>query len=127
MYLKNHEQSGFQVGDKVRLIRCPKKNELGWACQVCEGHGKNLVGKTLIIKEDQGIYGFGVYEKEEDFAGKLFPYFVLELVEKYKNPKPIISLCAEIANTYSVDSEIPSKELHDLIASIETELASRKE
>lgn len=122
MYLKNHEQSGFQIGDKVRLIRCPKKNELGWACRVCEGHGGDFIDKTLIIKEDRGAYGFGIYEKEENFSGKLFPYFVLELVEKRKNPKPIISLCAGIANTYSSDSEIQSEELHDLIASIETEL-----
>jgi hypothetical protein len=122
MYLKNHEQSGFQVGDKVRLIRCPKKNELGWACRAPDEHGKNFVGKIFKITSDWNVNGFCLNTWGGD--GLLFPYFVLELVEKYKNPKQIISLCAGIANTYSVDSEIPSKEFHDLIASIEMELGN---
>ncbi len=67
----------IEVGDKVKILRAIKTNELG----SCGGRGDyaNKIGKIGCIADnyiDMTTYGF-------------FPFFTLELVEKKKEEKMI--------------------------------------
>jgi len=70
-YLCKHKNSGFKVGDTVRVLRRADNFENGWGNN-WSSIMDNSVNKSLKIERDGG--GFGFYLSD----GKFYPYFILE-------------------------------------------------
>jgi hypothetical protein len=72
VYLKAHNNSGFKVGDYVKVVSKAKEDQNGWAnCWVEQMN--NALGKIFKINYDFKINGFEVSKN-----GYSFPWFVLQ-------------------------------------------------
>jgi len=81
-YLKAHKASGFEIGDKVKVLRSAKNGEQGWN-NIWNPRMDDYVGHTFTVTADYDSVGFGLTE-----GPFTFPWFVLELIEK-KQENPI--------------------------------------
>lgn len=86
-YLTLHEASGFRVGDKVRVLRKAASLEAGWD-NVWDKYMDRAVGDVFTIIKDGAGGGFLM-----NSHGGLFPWFVLELVERA--PERVASITIE--------------------------------
>lgn len=84
-YLVLHKASGIEVGDKVKVLRMPNDNELGWHFGGQDLDKKQLVGKVVEVAYDNKSLGF-ILTNERAKRAWNFPFFVLELVEKGESP-----------------------------------------
>lgn len=80
-YLKEHKNSGFSIGDTVRVTQKATDLQSGW-----QGLWSNIfmtpfIGndKEYTIVEDGGTSGFGLSDGERTY---FFPYFCLERVNR---------------------------------------------
>ncbi len=83
-YVENHFNSGFKVGDKVKIVRAAKNWEDGWKNTWESPEMDEWVGKTGYIVGDHGKSGRGFDILEDADSIEMswsFPYFVLEKVE----------------------------------------------
>jgi hypothetical protein len=75
-YSDRQKESGFKVGDKVRVTRIAEDYEDDWSnCWNSQMDG--AVGNVFTIEEDRKELGFRL-----NFARYGFPYFILELVSE---------------------------------------------
>lgn len=82
-YLREHNNSGLKIGDKVKVImKCPSYAR-GWDRNWCSSMDKTI-GLTGVIKEDYGTAGFSV---EIEYNCWEYPYSVLEKVESEPQKK----------------------------------------
>jgi len=95
LYMKMQREFNAKPGDKVRILRVPTKDEMGWVCPYQSdlkkyNYFKDIVGKEGIVGEP-GIYvfeeyGINIYVSNietgpyTDYFVTL-PWFVLEKVE----------------------------------------------
>jgi len=73
-YREDHHNSGFQVGDRVRVTRSAEDYEKGW-CNLWAGDMDKKIGRECLITADHGREGYNL-----DDEAKYYPYFVLEKV-----------------------------------------------
>jgi hypothetical protein len=84
-YLEEHNASGFEPGDIVKITRAAKDGENGWENgwnEVMDSH----VGQYGVIADDAKENGFQILTKETGktmglFRPYCFPYFILEKVK----------------------------------------------
>lgn len=74
-YFENHTNSGFKVGDKVKVLRSAEDFENGWD-EEWVSRMDSSIGTEDVICADFGKNGF-----ELKYAGFNYPYFVLEKIE----------------------------------------------
>lgn len=79
-YLEKHNASGFEVGDRVRILRDSYEGEDGWE-DVWNVLMNDHIGGVGKIVGDQETWGFVVLCDNTDEEWN-FPYFVLEKVEE---------------------------------------------
>ncbi len=80
-YEAQHSVCGLAVGDKVRLVRRPEKDERGWQYgweRMLDQH----IGRVFEILEDEGKYGFSIplHYRGSIWVYPRVPFFVLEKV-----------------------------------------------
>jgi len=73
-YLKLHRACGIKVGDKVKILRKAKTQEMGWDNAWVEPQNKT-VGKILEVTGDSDDKGF--YLGSSIYA---YPFYVLEKI-----------------------------------------------
>ena len=86
-YLEKHKACGLEVGDLVHISRAPANREGGWD-SVFVAEMNSYIGKTYLIKLDEGIQGFRLINQDHKDIGYvdstsnncLWPYFVLDKV-----------------------------------------------
>jgi len=80
-YLEQHNESGFKLGDHVKVMRRARDQESGWEA-IWRTEMDPFIGKECIIIDDRCGFGFRIALKEEHDIGEnngwLFPFFVLE-------------------------------------------------
>lgn len=88
-YKEMQKASGLQVGDKVKILRKAEDNELGWNNYWTPTMTGNVgrVG-TIIATNNDSPYGLGISIKFIGGQQYSYPFYVLELVEKYVAPNP---------------------------------------
>lgn len=75
-------ECGIKVGDRVKIVRKFKENEMGY-----NGHFWGTVGNVstvIMLQENDGIK----LADEHGYFKHWAPFFVLELIEKAKKPEP---------------------------------------
>jgi hypothetical protein len=83
-YLKMQENCGIDEGDTVRVLRKAKDSEMGWGT-FWEKSMNEAIGNTYKVMRKHGTCGFALNFK--NYGIWMFPFFVLELVEKKKEHK----------------------------------------
>lgn len=84
-YRVMQENSGIEVGDKVRVLRKAKRHEMGW-WNSWESSMDSSVGKVLTVL---GVYDNGIRLTDYSIKYK-YPFFVLEIVEKHNDKKKVV-------------------------------------
>ena len=79
VYLKNHNESGFKVGDRVKVIRKAERRENGW-------QNGWTVEMTNVLEQEKvlTIHGPGSASGFPMKEGYSYPYYCLEKVEPTK-------------------------------------------
>ena len=98
------EATNLKVGDKVKVLRKAKDNELGWNNRWVDDM-KNWVGEINEVINFNATSGIRVYSSERKDSWN-FPFFVLEKVEEpeyeFKN-KDVVLVRDEDTDTWRID------------------------
>lgn len=86
-YINAQKESGFKVGDTVRILRVPQCNELGWGKHPDPVGRKHQIGHAGRILSVDKNWGFKV-QTPDDRSEFFWPYFVLEPVNKFGEMAP---------------------------------------
>jgi hypothetical protein len=73
LYIQMQKLSGLQVGDKVKILRSYKDEEMGAYCRFVHSMGR-LIGQEGVITD--------ISRKGAKVLGWLWPFFVLEKLEE---------------------------------------------
>jgi len=121
-YLKMQDNCGIEEGDTVRVLRKAKDREMGW--ETCWIELMNeAIGNTYKVMRKNGAFGIRL-----DFKNSgcwLFPFFVLELVEKKKEHKStnqliLMKAILVIAKNEELMNHVEMQDLEQRIKEIES-------